>query len=96
MLSLASLFCSPFQNPIVGKWKPTGSCPASLIEFVGEETVILYVGSLSQTGTYKILDNTRLQASFNGIGTIWPYKLSGDKLSISIAGISSCDLARVE
>ena len=91
---------SPTPRPsLVGRWRPasSNSCFYDLIEFVDQDTIVFQAGPFSSPGTYKILDSTRFQASTSAGVSLWTYKLSGDRLTISACGgFVSCDLVRAK
>ena len=87
--------CTAF-SPIVGKWQDTQT--RDTLEFTSGGDVILKSGSYIVTGKYELVGSDVVKVRLEGLsgawmslfgGDTWQYKISGDTMTVTVAGRSS-------
>lgn len=93
--------CTLF-SPIVGKWQDTQS--QDTIEFTSGGDVIIKSSGYVITGKYELVGSDVVKFRFEGLGgaliglfgaDTWEYEISGDTMTITVAGGSS-ELKRIQ
>ena len=77
-------------NRLVGSWVDSSNVTYTFYE----DGRLVIGGLIPVTGTYEVLDGTRVMLTLDGLfglagGTVYDYKISGNRLTLSAMGVTA-------